>query len=76
MSGQSCAHVASIRDVRPSSRDACLDCEARGDSWVHLRICLVCGYVGCCDSSQNQHARAHFNATGHTVMQSFEPGES
>lgn len=46
-----------------------------GGCWVHLRICLICGHVGCCDSSPNRHARGHFHATGHPFIQSFEPGE-
>lgn len=46
-----------------------------GARWVHLRRCLDCGHIGCCDSSPNKHATAHFRAIGHPVMQSFEPGE-
>jgi len=46
-----------------------------GDSWVHLRLCLTCGHVGCCDSSKNQHATKHFHATTHPIMRSLEPGE-
>jgi uncharacterized UBP type Zn finger protein len=46
-----------------------------GDVWVHLRICLICGHVGCCDSSKNKHATKHFHATQHPIIQSFEPGE-
>jgi uncharacterized UBP type Zn finger protein len=71
-----CSHSSTIRDVTPSAPDVCLDCLASGDSWVHLRICLTCGHVGCCDASKNRHATAHFHATGHPVIQSFEPGES
>ncbi len=47
-----------------------------GDRWVHLRMCLICGNVGCCDSSKNKHATKHFNAVGHPLMRSIEPGES
>jgi hypothetical protein len=47
-----------------------------GGRWVHLRICLICGHVGCCDSSPNRHATGHFHATGHPFIQSFEPGEN
>jgi uncharacterized UBP type Zn finger protein len=72
----SCEHVGDIRDVRPSSPDACETCVALGDTWVHLRVCLVCGHVGCCDNSKNRHARAHFHETGHTVIQSYESGEA
>ncbi|WP_423066214.1 UBP-type zinc finger domain-containing protein [Devosia sp. CN2-171] len=72
-----CAHANLIReDVVPSSSDACEDCLKTGSGWVHLRICLVCGYVGCCDESPNRHARRHFHATGHPVIQSYEIGES
>ncbi|MGN6606325.1 MAG: UBP-type zinc finger domain-containing protein, partial [Jatrophihabitans sp.] len=53
----------------------CVDCEAAGGWWVHLRRCAQCGHVGCCDSSPAQHASAHAGATGHPVVQSFEPGE-
>ncbi len=47
-----------------------------GSGWVHLRLCLVCGHVGCCDDSPNRHASKHFRATKHPVMRSFEPGET
>lgn len=70
-----CTHVTEIRDVTPSSAEGCTDCLAEGGRWVHLRECLVCGHVGCCDSSPAKHASAHFHGTGHPVIQSFEPGE-
>ena len=54
----------------------CLDCEAIDGWWLHLRRCAQCGHIGCCDNSPSQHARAHFTAAGHPVMQSFEPGEN
>jgi uncharacterized UBP type Zn finger protein len=60
--------------VRPSSL-GCAECIALGDSWVHLRLCLSCGHVGCCDSSKNHHATRHFHATLHPTIKSFEPGE-
>jgi len=59
----------------PPSGTGCLECDAAGGWWVHLRRCAACGHVGCCDSSPMQHASAHFRGTGHPVMQSFEPGE-
>ncbi|WP_055048004.1 UBP-type zinc finger domain-containing protein [Devosia sp. A16] len=71
-----CAHGALIRDVTPSSAETCSECVARGDGWVHLRVCLVCGHVGCCDESPNRHARRHFHTTGHPVIQSYEIGET
>jgi hypothetical protein len=69
-----CAHLDSITDAAPSD-DGCTDCLATGGRWVHLRRCARCGHVGCCDSSPNRHATAHVRATGHPVVQSFEPGE-
>ena len=61
-------------DVAPSG-PGCVECEAAGGWWVHLRRCAQCGHIGCCDSSPNQHARAHATSTGHPVIRSFEPGE-
>ena len=70
-----CTHLDQVRPVRPSAQ-GCEDCWKTGSRWVHLRICLTCGHVGCCDSSPNRHARAHFRATGHPIIRSFEPGEN
>lgn len=53
----------------------CEECLARGDWWVHLRLCMTCGHVGCCDDSPNRHATKHFHGTKHPVVKSFEPGE-
>jgi len=72
----SCSHVDQIADVVPSSTDGCSACLAAGDRWVHLRLCLTCGEVGCCDSSPNQHASKHAAAAGHPIAASFEPGET
>ena len=70
-----CTHLDQIHDVEPSAQ-GCEDCLRTGDtSWVHLRECLVCGHVGCCDSSKNKHATKHFHTTEHPLVQSFEPGE-
>lgn len=69
-----CAHTDQARPVE-SNAEGCEECLQTGDRWVHLRVCLVCGHVGCCDSSKNRHARAHFHDTGHPLIQSFEPGE-
>jgi hypothetical protein len=69
-----CTHIDEIADVAPDS-DGCGDCLAIGGRWVHLRRCTQCGHVGCCDSSPNQHATAHFHATSHPIIQSYEPGE-
>jgi len=77
----SCPHTlafdqAGWTEPRPDSRDDCTDCTAMGARvWRHLRMCLTCGHVACCDSSPHRHASAHHGATGHPVMRSFEPGE-
>ncbi|WP_326559641.1 UBP-type zinc finger domain-containing protein [Micromonospora sp. NBC_01796] len=73
----SCAHLAEAAKPEPQSTDGCQDCLENGWSdWVHLRLCLTCGRVSCCDSSPRRHATAHFHATDHPVIQSFQPGES
>jgi hypothetical protein len=59
----------------PPSGAGCMECEASGGWWVHLRRCAQCGHVGCCDTSPGQHATAHFRETDHPVITSFEPGE-
>ena len=69
-----CTHLDQIHDVTPSG-DGCEDCLAPGGRWVHLRLCMTCGKVGCCDSSPSRHATAHHHASGHPIIQSFEPGE-
>ena len=74
MSQPVCPHLNQIRAVTPGSQ-GCAECLASGDTWVHLRLCLTCGHVGCCDASKNQQATKHFQATGHPIMRSFEPGE-
>jgi hypothetical protein len=68
-----CGHVPHPPHA-PTSR-VCEECLAMGDTWVHLRTCLHCGQVGCCDDSKNKHATRHFQASGHPVIQSAEPGE-
>jgi uncharacterized UBP type Zn finger protein len=69
-----CQHVSQIHPVTPSAQ-GCEECLKTGDEWVRLRLCLICGHVGCCDSSKNKHATKHFHATGHPVIKSFEPDE-
>jgi uncharacterized UBP type Zn finger protein len=69
-----CEDFGFIKDVQQLS-DGCEDCLASGDSWVHLRMCLICGRVGCCDASPNKHAAIHFQETGHPVIKSLEPDE-
>jgi len=70
-----CVHLAKIdRHARPKT-DGCEECLALGDTWVHLRLCLSCGHVGCCDDSKNRHATKHFHKTKHPIIRSLEPGE-
>ena len=69
-----CTHLDQIKEVTPSA-NGCEDCLRIGASWVHLRLCMTCGHVGCCDSSPNKHATKHFRATGHPIIKSFQPGE-
>ncbi len=69
-----CEHLETAELHKPNSK-GCEECVAMGDSWVHLRTCLTCGHVGCCDSSKNKHATKHFHAQKHAIMQSIEPGE-
>lgn len=70
-----CAHTGEAHTVTPSS-SGCQECLALGDTWVHLRVCLTCGHVGCCDSSKNKHATRHFHSAGHPIVRSFEAGET
>ena len=70
-----CTHVDQIR-ITCTDKRVCEDCVKTGDTWVHLRLCLECGHVGCCDSSKNKHATGHFHQTQHPVMRSAEPGET
>ena len=70
----SCTHMDMIQAVQPSGR-GCVECLKTGQRWVHLRLCLTCGHVGCCDQSPGKHATKHFHAEGHPIIQSFEPGE-
>ena len=69
-----CEHFSEIRSVTPSA-DGCKDCLKIGGTWVHLRLCMSCGHVGCCDSSPNTHATKHFHAAKHPIIKSFEKGE-
>ena len=70
-----CTHLDQIQDVTPGTQ-GCEECLQSGDTWVHLRMCLICGHVGCCDSSRNKHATKHFHETGHPLVRSLERGES
>jgi len=70
-----CTHIEQIRTTQ-TDKNFCEECVKAGDDWVHLRLCLSCGHVGCCDSSPNRHASKHFLKTAHPLVRSIEPGES
>jgi uncharacterized UBP type Zn finger protein len=72
---EQCKHLDKIK-VTKTDKDGCEDCLKIGDTWVHLRMCLTCGHVGCCDSSKNKHATKHFHHTNHPLIRSLEPGET
>jgi uncharacterized UBP type Zn finger protein len=69
-----CEHLSTVREVTPSA-NGCEDCLRIGGRWVHLRLCLTCGHIGCCDSSPNRHATAHVRSSQHPIIRSLEPGE-
>ena len=71
-----CTHLDAIKVMQlPDSVAGCEDCLRQGGVWLHLRICLSCGHVGCCDDSPNRHASAHHGSSGHPLIHSLEPGE-
>ena len=72
-----CTHLdeVALREL-PEAVDGCEECLRDGDKWLHLRICLTCGHVGCCDSSKNKHATGHNRRTEHPIVASFQPGEA
>jgi uncharacterized UBP type Zn finger protein len=71
---EQCTHMNQIK-VRSTKIHVCEECVKMGDTWVHLRMCMICGNVGCCDDSKNKHATKHFHATKHPIMRSIQPGE-
>ena len=73
---KNCEHLEQAHDQQRPARRVCEDCIKTGDSWVHLRQCMTCGHVGCCDSSKNKHATKHYHATEHPIVRSVEPGET
>lgn len=75
MTATNCTHLDQVR-ITHTDVWVCEDCIKTGDRWVHLRLCLTCGHVGCCDSSPNRHARKHYAAVGHPLIRSIEPGET
>jgi uncharacterized UBP type Zn finger protein len=77
MSAPACTHLDQVRVTElPADIPGCEECLKIGGRWVHLRQCLSCGKIGCCDSSPNRHASAHFNEVGHPVIRSAQPGEN
>mgnify|MGYP003579491414 CR=1 FL=1 len=71
-----CTHLNQVKAVAPHTPEGCEECLEMGSDWVHLRLCLSCGHVGCCDNSRNKHATKHFHKTHHPIIRSFEPGEN
>ena len=69
-----CQHLDQINIATPTA-EGCKECLVLGDTWVHLRLCMSCGHVGCCDDSKNRHATKHFRATRHPIIMSYEPAE-
>lgn len=70
-----CTHIDQAK-ILETDKHVCEECVKTGDRWVHLRMCLICGHVGCCDSSKNRHATRHFQESGHPLARSIEPGEN
>jgi hypothetical protein len=71
-----CGHLGTIQVTElPEAVDGCEDCLREGGEWLHLRICLECGHVGCCDDSPNRHASKHAATSSHPIIRSLEPGE-
>lgn len=71
-----CHHFESLKTEAEPAANVCEQCVAMGDTWVHLRSCLGCGNVGCCDNSKNRHSRKHWQEHGHPLIRSIEPGET
>jgi uncharacterized UBP type Zn finger protein len=71
-----CTHLDQVTITPPDHVEGCEDCTRIGSTWVHLRLCMSCGHVGCCDNSPHRHATAHANESGHPIIRSAEPGES
>jgi uncharacterized UBP type Zn finger protein len=72
----SCRHLGGLHEIKVRTPAGCEECLATGGRWVHLRVCMSCGHVGCCDSSPGRHATKHFHASQHPVIRSYEPGET
>lgn len=76
MTRRMCYHFEHLESEADPTSDVCDQCVAMGDTWVHLRACLTCGQVGCCDNSKNRHARKHWEEQNHPLVKSIEPGET
>ena len=77
MTATECSHLDTIQITDlPADVEGCEECLAAGGQWCHLRICLACGHIGCCDSSPGRHATAHASESGHPIMRSIQPGEN
>ena len=74
MAADFCSHLDTIKTVTPSAK-GCEECLKLGWEWLHLRLCRVCGHVGCCDSSRGKHATKHFHHTKHPVIEGYDPPE-
>lgn len=72
---KTCKHTDQIK-ITSTDKRVCEECFKTGENWVHLRLCLICGHIGCCDSSKNRHATKHFHIAGHPLIRSIEPGET
>jgi len=75
MSNSRCLHLDQIHEVAAKTPGGCEECLVTGGRWVHLRLCLSCGHVGCCDQSPGKHATKHFHDTAHALIRSVEPGD-
>jgi uncharacterized UBP type Zn finger protein len=72
-----CRHFEQVNQgIKPRTPNVCEECLQIGSGWVHLRLCLSCGHIGCCDSSPNKHVTKHFHQTKHPIIKSFQPGEN
>lgn len=76
MAQTACSHLDQLKTTQPNTPEGCEECLAVGDEWVHLRLCVTCGHVGCCDNSKNHHATRHYHATDHPLIASYERGEN
>lgn len=73
---EGCKHLAEVKEFALNVKRECEDCMKVGGIWVHLRMCMICGHVRCCDNSPGRHATKHFHASTHPIIRSFEPGEN